>query len=179
MASKAIPSHLKPKAGADGDGKATEFTPRHHGKTDSHVQFENTATNIAASQMRNALNNLTDTIKDSDERKRFETEMDNFFALFRRYLNDKAKGTVIDWNRIAPPKEGQVVEYNTLPNSEAVEYLNKLAVVKLNGGLGTSMGCVGPKSVIEVRDGCPSLTFPSARSNTLTAHTTSTCRSSS
>jgi len=28
---------------------------------------------------------------------------------------------------------------------------NKLAVVKLNGGLGTSMGCVGPKSVIEVR----------------------------
>ncbi len=31
--------------------------------------------------------------------------------------------------------------------------LNKLAVLKLNGGLGTSMGCVGPKSVIEVRDG--------------------------
>ena len=29
----------------------------------------------------------------------------------------------------------------------------KLAVLKLNGGLGTSMGCVGPKSVIEVRDG--------------------------
>ena len=23
----------------------------------------------------------------------------------------------------------------------------------MNGGLGTSMGCVGPKSVIEVRDG--------------------------
>ena len=30
--------------------------------------------------------------------------------------------------------------------------LSKLAVLKLNGGLGTSMGCVGPKSVI-VRDG--------------------------
>lgn len=29
--------------------------------------------------------------------------------------------------------------------------LNKLVVVKLNGGLGTSMGCKGPKSVIEVR----------------------------
>jgi hypothetical protein len=25
-------------------------------------------------------------------------------------------------------------------------------VLKLNGGLGTSMGCVGPKSVIEVRE---------------------------
>jgi UTP--glucose-1-phosphate uridylyltransferase len=25
----------------------------------------------------------------------FETEMDNFFALFRRYLNDKAKGNAV------------------------------------------------------------------------------------
>lgn len=25
----------------------------------------------------------------------FETEMDNFFALFRRYLNDKAKGNSV------------------------------------------------------------------------------------
>lgn len=28
-----------------------------------------------------------------------------------------------------------------------------MAVLKLNGGLGTTMGCVGPKSAIEVRDG--------------------------
>ena len=30
--------------------------------------------------------------------------------------------------------------------------LAKLVVVKLNGGLGTSMGCQGPKSVIPVRN---------------------------
>ena len=30
--------------------------------------------------------------------------------------------------------------------------LNKLVVIKLNGGLGTSMGCKGPKSSIIVRD---------------------------
>ena len=30
--------------------------------------------------------------------------------------------------------------------------LNKLVVIKLNGGLGTSMGCKGPKSSIVVRD---------------------------
>uniref|UniRef100_S4PXG0 UTP--glucose-1-phosphate uridylyltransferase n=3 Tax=Parargina TaxID=366209 RepID=S4PXG0_9NEOP len=30
--------------------------------------------------------------------------------------------------------------------------LDKLVVVKLNGGLGTSMGCKGPKSVIQVRN---------------------------
>lgn len=32
------------------------------------------------------------------------------------------------------------------------ENLNKLVVIKLNGGLGTSMGCQGPKSTITVRD---------------------------
>lgn len=119
----------------------------------SRQAFENTSTNVAASQMRNALNNLADTVRDPQEKKRFESEMDNFFALFRRYLNDKAKGNEIDWAKIAPPAPEQVVAYETLPNSDAVEFLNKLAVVKLNGGLGTSMGCVGPKSVIEVRDG--------------------------
>lgn len=30
--------------------------------------------------------------------------------------------------------------------------LEKLVVIKLNGGLGTSMGCHGPKSVIPVRN---------------------------
>jgi len=30
--------------------------------------------------------------------------------------------------------------------------LKRLAVVKLNGGLGTSMGCSGPKSLISVRN---------------------------
>ena len=31
--------------------------------------------------------------------------------------------------------------------------LSKLAVLKLNGGLGTTMGCSGPKSIIPVRAG--------------------------
>ncbi|KAK0996211.1 UTP-glucose-1-phosphate uridylyltransferase [Friedmanniomyces endolithicus] len=145
----AVPSHLKNAATANG----SDFQERHHGKTQSHVAFENTSTSVAASQMRNALNDLADTVKDESDKKRFETEMDNFFSLFRRYLNDKAKSNEIDWNRIAPPKPGQVVDYNSLSNTESVDFLSKLAVLKLNGGLGTSMGCVGPKSVIEVRDG--------------------------
>ena len=36
-------------------------------------------------------------------------------------------------------------------DEEIRSMLNKLFVVKLNGGLGTSMGCKGPKSVIPVR----------------------------
>lgn len=40
-----------------------------------------------------------------------------------------------------------------MPKPEEVKsLLDKLVVVKLNGGLGTSMGCKGPKSVICVRN---------------------------
>ncbi|OAA73236.1 UTP-glucose-1-phosphate uridylyltransferase [Cordyceps fumosorosea ARSEF 2679] len=148
----ALPSHLRPVAPGK-DDENNGFEKRHHGKTRSHMAFENTSTNVAAAQMRNALTNLAETVEDPKQKKLFETEMDNFFALFRRYLNDKAKGNAVDWDRIRPPAAGQVVDYEDLANSESVQFLNKLAVLKLNGGLGTSMGCVGPKSVIEVRDG--------------------------
>ncbi|KAG4220423.1 hypothetical protein PC116_g31098, partial [Phytophthora cactorum] len=57
--------------------------------------FENASTNVAAAQMRNALTELAETVKDPEQKKLFETEMDNFFALFRRYLNDKAKGNSV------------------------------------------------------------------------------------
>jgi len=40
-----------------------------------------------------------------------------------------------------------------VPQGEAREALSHLVVVKLNGGLGTSMGMDGPKSLLPVRDG--------------------------
>jgi hypothetical protein len=58
-----------------------------------------------------------------------------------------------DWDKIQPPAKEQVVPYADLPESTNPQLLDKLAVLKLNGGLGTTMGCVGPKSVIEVREG--------------------------
>ena len=44
------------------------------------------------------------------------------------------------YSELTPP-EGSTIK----------DLLNKLVVVKLNGGLGTSMGCQGPKSIIPVR----------------------------
>ena len=38
------------------------------------------------------------------------------------------------------------------PEARVRDNLNKLVVLKLNGGLGTSMGCTGPKSLISVRN---------------------------
>lgn len=130
-----------------------------HAKSQSTFAFENASSNVAASQMRNALNSLVDSSNSSqdisDETKlRFENEMDSFFALFRRYLNDKASSSkTIDWDLISSPSQNEVVPYSTLNDDSSNKNFDKLAVLKLNGGLGTSMGCVGPKSVIEVREG--------------------------
>ena len=44
-----------------------------------------------------------------------------------------------DWERIKSPAEDQIVPYAKLPAGN-VKNLNKLAVLKVNGGLGTSMG---------------------------------------
>jgi len=62
----------------------------------------------------------------------------------------------IQWDKIKPPAASVIKPYKSIekPSPERCSQLaNKLAVLKLNGGLGTTMGCVGPKSVIEVTDG--------------------------
>ena len=57
-----------------------------------------------------------------------------------------------------PPGEPVCVALRSIPEcpddaSLKQELLNKLVILKLNGGLGTSMGCRGPKSALEVRQG--------------------------
>lgn len=130
-------------------------TVKKHTKTHSTYAFESNTNSVAASQMRNALNKLADSVTDDDARVRLESELDSFFSLFRRYLAEKSSGNTLDWDKIRSPSQEEVVDYKVVESSQAenVSNLDKLAVLKLNGGLGTSMGCVGPKSVIEVRDG--------------------------
>uniref|UniRef100_A0A1B6CUM9 UTP--glucose-1-phosphate uridylyltransferase n=1 Tax=Clastoptera arizonana TaxID=38151 RepID=A0A1B6CUM9_9HEMI len=79
-------------------------------------------------------------------------ELDGFKRLFERFLRET--GPSVDWDKIEKLPQGSVQEYNSLeePSADVVhQMLSKLVVVKLNGGLGTSMGCHGPKSVIPVR----------------------------
>ncbi|GJN88272.1 hypothetical protein Rhopal_001237-T1 [Rhodotorula paludigena] len=115
--------------------------------------FKSAATGVSAKAMRNELNAMIQKIDDADYRKAFEAEMQSFFILFNRYLAERAKGQKIDWDKIQPPTKEQVVPYADLPEVSNPGLLDKLAVLKLNGGLGTTMGCVGPKSIIEVREG--------------------------
>jgi UTP--glucose-1-phosphate uridylyltransferase len=51
---------------------------------------------------------------------------------------------------------GELPDADALPAEDAGGVLDRAVVVKLNGGLGTSMGMSGPKSLVEVKDG---LTF--------------------
>ena len=101
-------------------------------------------------------------------------ELDGFEQLFGRYLSENVDQSSIDWQEIQPPPgetvrsisaehrhrfqslSFQVIPYKKLLEAnveDAKDLLNKLIVVKLNGGLGTTMGCQGPKSVISVRSG--------------------------
>ncbi|KAJ6411530.1 hypothetical protein OIU84_008164 [Salix udensis] len=88
-----------------------------------------------------------------------ESEKTGFVSLVSRSLSGEAQQ--VEWSKIQTPTDEVVVPYDTLaPTPEDPEetrkLLDKLVVLKLNGGLGTTMGCTGPKSVIEVRNG---LTF--------------------
>ncbi|XP_051117710.1 UTP--glucose-1-phosphate uridylyltransferase [Andrographis paniculata] len=88
-----------------------------------------------------------------------ENEKSGFINLVSRYLSGEAQQ--IEWSKIQTPTDEVVVPYDALAPvpedpAETKKLLEKLVVLKLNGGLGTTMGCTGPKSVIEVRNG---LTF--------------------
>lgn len=118
--------------------------------------FEDTSINISSSAMRNELDKLLVTVNGEERQKSFKMEMDNFFSLFNRYLLNKMEKKTLQWERIKIPNNDQVLEYKTIREADvdsARLLLDKLVVLKLNGGLGTTMGCVGPKSIIEVREG--------------------------
>lgn len=126
---------------------------RTHSRVPSDAkEFHEVTKRDALRQLERELENLTQTAP--EERKEgFQDEMKSFASLFGRFLQED--GPSVDWNRIEKLPDGAVKDYSSLniPTSkdQIKEMLNKLVVVKLNGGLGTSMGCHGPKSVIPVR----------------------------
>nr|AAL99193.1 UTP:alpha-D-glucose-1-phosphate uridylyltransferase [Solanum tuberosum]AAL99194.1 UTP:alpha-D-glucose-1-phosphate uridylyltransferase [Solanum tuberosum]CAA79357.1 UTP--glucose-1-phosphate uridylyltransferase [Solanum tuberosum] len=103
------------------------------------------------------LNNLKSAVAGLNQIS--DNEKSGFINLVGRYLSGEAQH--IDWSKIQTPTDEVVVPYDKLAPlsedpAETKNLLDKLVVLKLNGGLGTTMGCTGPKSVIEVRNG---LTF--------------------
>ncbi|KAI9007472.1 UTP--glucose-1-phosphate uridylyltransferase family [Phycomyces nitens] len=132
---------------------ATPVPDRHHPHTLSAIDFQGASSAAAAKAMKAELARFAAQIPNEERRKFFQLEMDNFYMIFARYLDEKAKGAKIEWEKIESPTPAQIVPYKDIPVTTSTTDLSKLAVLKLNGGLGTTMGCVGPKSAIEVRDG--------------------------
>ncbi|KAI5123641.1 hypothetical protein M0805_001674 [Coniferiporia weirii] len=118
----------------------------------SHIDFKTATTGVAAKAMRNELGRLVGSVQDQATKKAFDTEMQSFFDLFTRYLAERAKSVEIVWDKIKSPAPEQIVPYDTLPKVNDPKIFSKLAVLKVNGGLGTSMGMTGAKSALEVKD---------------------------
>lgn len=81
-----------------------------------------------------------------------QKDFEGFEKLFGRFINES--GPSVEWDHIQKLPEGSVRKYAELSGpapSVIKDMLDKLVVCKLNGGLGTSMGCQGPKSIIPVR----------------------------
>ncbi|KTW31940.1 UTP glucose-1-phosphate uridylyltransferase [Pneumocystis jirovecii RU7] len=125
-------------------------------KTPTIMTFKDASMNISSIAMKNELDKLLSTVKDEERLKFFKMEIDNFFSLFNRYLMNKIEEKTLQWDRIKIPNSEQVLEYSSIKEADKSSVrvlLDRLVVLKLNGGLGTTMGCVGPKSIIEVREG--------------------------
>ncbi|XP_049943662.1 UTP--glucose-1-phosphate uridylyltransferase-like [Schistocerca serialis cubense] len=115
-------------------------------------EFKEMTKKDALVHFQSELERLLETAPEA-RRSSFRKQFDGFEKLFERFLSED--GPSIDWEKIQKLPQDAVRDYSTLsqPSADVIhEMLGKLVVVKLNGGLGTSMGCRGPKSVIAVRN---------------------------
>jgi UTP--glucose-1-phosphate uridylyltransferase len=69
------------------------------------------------------------------------------FLQMLEHAQDKSS-KINDWSSIHSPDN--LVGYDSLEEPSSDNY-SRLVIGKLNGGLGTSMGCAGPKSLIKVK----------------------------
>jgi UTP--glucose-1-phosphate uridylyltransferase len=85
-----------------------------------------------------------------------ERAVDAFLAMLRRFRAGETGK--VPWSEIAPPNEHDIVDHAGIssdPENAAVgaSILDRLVVISLNGGLGTTMRLERAKSLIPVREG--------------------------
>ena len=77
-------------------------------------------------------------------------QLRQFEQMLAQLRNRPAK--IEDWSSIHSPDKSMQADYISLKDSSnCAENFSRLVIGKLNGGLGTSMGCAGPKSLLKVR----------------------------
>lgn len=88
------------------------------------------------------------------EAQLLKRDMHGFLSVYQHFL--KQTEPSLQWEKIQSPPEDRIQSYESIKAQALPEdittLLNQLVVLKLNGGLGTSMGCKGAKSLISVRN---------------------------
>lgn len=126
--------------------------PRHQRKISSTTEFKELTKKDSIYQLSIELDKLSLTSNNPNDKINYESDIRGFKELYQQFV---IGSDPIQWEKIEPLPQNSVLNYSSLdaPDEGQIrEMLNKLVVVKLNGGLGTSMGCTGPKSVIPVRN---------------------------
>ena len=83
-----------------------------------------------------------------------EDETADFMRLVSTYARQESS---VKWSNVQPPAPERLMQYSSLeevPDDTELTHalLDRVVVCKLNGGLGTTTGCRGPKSCLEVGD---------------------------
>lgn len=81
-----------------------------------------------------------------------------FLRLYEQFLTEPP---TIDWSAWRKIDTKYEIEHEKLPDipDDIGDVLKRVAVIKLNGGLGTTMGCKEAKSLITVKNGKTFLDF--------------------
>jgi UTP--glucose-1-phosphate uridylyltransferase len=107
--------------------------------------------NISKTRSKTLANNLVACLRTKNIMP--TVDRDRFLTQVARYQSNPP----LDWSKVKPLAAERITtleELDEVPSDAELVHLllDKVCVVKLNGGLGTSMGCRGPKSAIEVKN---------------------------
>jgi UTP--glucose-1-phosphate uridylyltransferase len=92
-------------------------------------------------------------LKAAEEKMRVAGQSDEAIRSFRSAYERLVGGESAMLPSAELEPAGEVDRLEDLPGADAGDVLDRVAVIKLNGGLATSMGLRSPKSLLEARDG--------------------------
>lgn len=110
-------------------------------------------TTTKTSKIAESIDNLGKLTQDDNIHMSFKA----FPVFFEEYLKQKHENKQVSWENVKTPAEKQLIHFESFQQSSMTfeqkqNLLKKIIVMKLNGGLGTTMGCKGPKSTIVVKE---------------------------
>src|SRR3954465_2481948 len=96
---------------------------------------------------------VNEGLQAAEEKMRREGVPDAAIATFRHYYEQLVAGEsgMLPDSELEPIED--IPEADALPKEAGAEALDRAVVIKLNGGLGTSMGMEKAKSLLEVKEG--------------------------